>query len=226
MLLKPVHPRVGGEHASSPLYMAGAFGSSPRGRGTRSQTRRDNRRWRFIPAWAGNTGCGWSEGYLMPVHPRVGGEHHGQPLPPVKPRGSSPRGRGTHSPRRLCTRRRRFIPAWAGNTMPCVLLSVPAAVHPRVGGEHFYMGAPQVTEDGSSPRGRGTRTWGVVQRTKGRFIPAWAGNTMSARTPRTELPVHPRVGGEHCRFLDALGLIGGSSPRGRGTQLWRIRGAL
>ena len=96
---QPVHPRVGGEHASLTCPENPVAGSSPRGRGTRKAARCPGRVQRFIPAWAGNTALAAAPQALAPlagssprgrgtqgrcegrpcssdtVHPRVGGEH-------------------------------------------------------------------------------------------------------------------------------------------------------
>ena len=59
-----------------------------------------------------------------------------------------------------------------------------------------------------------------------RFIPAWAGNTQQTTAPASEMPVHPRVGGEHELKKRLLSELGGSSPRGRGTPfspIWPSR---
>ena len=90
-------------------------------------------------------------------HPRVGGEHIPNWTPNKMKHGSSPRGRGTLMAETIEPNDDRIIPAWAGNTpayFPVVQLT---ADHPRVGGEHFYLGAGEVVVIGSSPRGRGTR---------------------------------------------------------------------
>ena len=50
-----VHPRVGGEHVADLLVDVRRPGSSPRGRGTRSEDGGVTLNFRFIPAWAGNT---------------------------------------------------------------------------------------------------------------------------------------------------------------------------
>ncbi len=49
-----VHPRVGGEQASTEPCAASPIGSSPRGRGTVAGSPAARRVRRFIPAWAGN----------------------------------------------------------------------------------------------------------------------------------------------------------------------------
>ncbi len=172
---------------------------------------------RFIPAWAGNTLRAAHRRAAETVHPRVGGEH-----PPIQGQagmvaGSSPRGRGTH----LCICERafikRFIPAWAGNTIEPTVYAMEPPVHPRVGGEHNGISGNNRVTIGSSPRGRGTRDARQVEARSRRFIPAWAGNTGFRMRIRTVSPVHPRVGGEHFATPSGAGPINGSSPRGRGT---------
>ena len=50
----------------------------------------------------------------------------------------------------------RFIPACAGNTSRGNIIAVPNSVHPRVCGEHNAQAIGYVTDNGSSPRVRGT----------------------------------------------------------------------
>ena len=135
------------------------------------------RRWRFIPAWAGNT-------------PRSF-------LKTCPADGSSPRGRGTLDRLERQCAVVRFIPAWAGNTRFSPISRRLFAVHPRVGGEHRYTGYKMATPSGSSPRGRGTLPGPAGGLTLYRFIPAWAGNTSMTFQVCPPPAVHPRVGGEH-----------------------------
>ena len=51
-----VHPRVGGEQGGLAGPPAGSLGSSPRGRGTVGPRPLKLEFFRFIPAWAGNSG--------------------------------------------------------------------------------------------------------------------------------------------------------------------------
>ena len=151
-----VHPRAGGEHRQESPLSTGPTGSSPRGRGTRSCHPLLSRRFRFIPARAGNTFTGAGEFIPKSVHPRAGGEH--EPVLAIDPPddGSSPRGRGTHSHPFLAARLVRFIPARAGNTSYQFPPLNPGPVHPRAGGEHTTHRHDAQHLDGSSPRGRGT----------------------------------------------------------------------
>ncbi len=87
-----------------------------------------------------------------------------------------------------------------------------------MGGERQGAGHRRQGDDGSSPRGRGTRLIDPVRVANVRFIPAWAGNARSLIAPHSTGPVHPRVGGERVVF-GVRGLAdAGSSPRGRGTR--------
>ena len=70
-----VHPRVRGEHNSSPFFVFPLRGSSPRPRGTPVEYHRNPSDIRFIPASAGNTRSGQRAGRSAAVHPRVRGEH-------------------------------------------------------------------------------------------------------------------------------------------------------
>ena len=73
--VRPVHPRVRGEHYIRLLPLIQKSGSSPRARGTLARAIREVLGNRFIPACAGNilSGCG-TKGSPA-VHPRVRGEH-------------------------------------------------------------------------------------------------------------------------------------------------------
>ena len=78
--------------------------------------------------------------------------------------------------------------------------------------------AVQPVTGGSSPRLRGTRNRYPGRIGCDRFIPASAGNTQVTDFKTRLITVHPRVCGEHRRALLAGLLVGGSSPRLRGTR--------
>ena len=191
-----VHPRGGGELAFARRAAKYPGGSSPRGRGTRLPSVFRWRARRFIPAGAGNSSVSWEHGGGDTVHPRGGGELicavsvlHG-------PAGSSPRGRGTRC--QLCRqrKRRRFIPAGAGNSHPERGTPPWSTVHPRGGGELIPTALAVSDWDGSSPRGRGTLGDGRAAQLSRRFIPAGAGNSPDRGMSECSGSVHPRGGGE------------------------------
>ena len=173
---------------------------------------------RFIPARAGNTVWEDLARPASAVHPRAGGEHGaGYRVQALEP-GSSPRGRGTPDVVDLSAGGHRFIPARAGNTSRAAFRAGSSSVHPRAGGEHADSERDPENLAGSSPRGRGTLPGGIGGAAHERFIPARAGNTSGASSPRGRSPVHPRAGGEHgIRPITPMS-SGGSSPRGRGTR--------
>ena len=120
-----VHPRVCGEHDFEGVLSHDAIGSSPRMRGTRGRRVLRLQRYRFIPAYAGNTRTLVRQCSESPVHPRVCGEHDLMPAFFNRGNGSSPRMRGTLQPEPMRRAAFRFIPAYAGNTIqPTVQLSL------------------------------------------------------------------------------------------------------
>ena len=173
-----VHPRVCGEHVVVGVHDFRHDGSSPRLRGTLRPKQRRSRDSRFIPASAGNTLLPLSPFWLIPVHPRVCGEHGVAAQTMLDAFGSSPRLRGTHKARLPFSLHSRFIPASAGNTVIQRQRMQESPVHPRVCGEHSGSGPFNAPVYGSSPRLRGTRRPYPVWQVRQRFIPASAGNTL------------------------------------------------
>ncbi len=172
-----VHPRVCGEHLVLGVIKFVGGGSSPRVRGTPGRDCRCWSRSRFIPACAGNTVVKHRDTAPATVHPRVCGEHT-KPSTIARPTsGSSPRVRGTPW-MRLCWRvYLRFIPACAGNTVAQNNICSMLTVHPRVCGEHSRNFSMYWSNNGSSPRVRGTLWLQQAHSAALRFIPACAGNT-------------------------------------------------
>ena len=156
VVLRAVHPRVGGEQRTRDERVLDKPGSSPRGRGTASRLVALALMSRFIPAWAGNSSQRRRHGDRLTVHPRVGGEQEPGSRLLLLPAGSSPRGRGTARAPEAGSWALRFIPAWAGNSDVILRDKVVQAVHPRVGGEQEAIRGIWEVRGGSSPRGRGT----------------------------------------------------------------------
>ena len=113
---------------------------------------------------------------------------------------------------------RRFIPALAGNIHGQAGALCRYPVHPRACGEHGSVVTFDDSNDGSSPRLRGTSEIETASIQEARFIPALAGNMCSRLLQTTRTPVHPRACGEHGAFDRLTMLIQGSSPRLRGTS--------
>ena len=135
-----------------------------------------------------------------------------------RPVGSSPHTRGT----RYCTNNEcetfRFIPAYAGNEQTVRVARLTWPVHPRIRGERALRGVLHRGESGSSPHTRGTHRRADRIAQHHRFIPAYAGNAVSARMPFSMPTVHPRIRGERRIPMRNAGHLFGSSPHTRGTQ--------
>ena len=86
-------------------------------------------------------------------------------------------------------------------------------------GERSARGGRKVEGAGSSPRVRGTDAVPATGATARRFIPACAGNGMSAKGLFCSCSVHPRVCGERPRQVRDRAPMAGSSPRVRGTEV-------
>ena len=119
------------------------------------------------------------------------------------------------------SRREGIIPAYAGNTLSRVSHGVETRDHPRVCGEHPYLGAGDLRQPGSSPRMRGTPSILLELSPNTGIIPAYAGNTSKTTTPSSSTKDHPRVCGEHIGIAVPAELRSGSSPRMRGTRCIR-----
>ena len=132
--------------------------------------------------------------------------------------GSSPRARGTVWNAGMNGSARRFIPASAGNRILGSGLSGVDSVHPRERGEQVESYRPTSLQLGSSPRARGTVLLPTDSRQYSRFIPASAGNSLSAGHSRHSDTVHPRERGEQIQHEMLIGNNYGSSPRARGTE--------
>ena len=192
-------------------------GSSPQARGTDRRHRARPPQRRFIPAGAGNGRRAARTSTLTAVHPRRRGERarcHFQPLPS---RGSSPQARGTDPGRHRDLGLLRFIPAGAGNGPRRSARTARRPVHPRRRGERSWAAARLTKDYGSSPQARGTALKFGSASSRGRFIPAGAGNGGTSTTGRIGPSVHPRRRGERNRRDSPGSSSNGSSPQARGT---------
>ena len=68
------------------------------------------------------------------VYPRVGGGNASREITLRQQQGLSPRGRGKPADTPITADTPRSIPAWAGETLRTLRLTLPVRVYPRVGG--------------------------------------------------------------------------------------------
>ena len=134
------------------------------------------------------------------------------------PFGSSPHARGTPRADDEVRRRRRIIPACAGNAPLARSGHMPYSDHPRMRGERFDAAVALNSATGSSPHARGTPQHAPDLARAGRIIPACAGNAPCPASPLRYQPDHPRMRGERVSSERPCAAWIGSSPHARGTH--------
>ena len=214
-----VHPRARGERQRCRKGWGSINGSSPRARGTGTRREAARTNVRFIPARAGNGQGSQGTPVLQAVHPRARGERGSGDRECHGVTGSSPRARGTGRRKRSRSTRERFIPARAGNGGRCDRRAFADSVHPRARGERSQPTKETCRCSGSSPRARGTDRGADARAPPRRFIPARAGNGRDRLGRHHVAAVHPRARGERVPVSWLTGMVNGSSPRARGTDL-------
>ena len=172
-----VYPRVGGGNGWPANCTSQESGLSPRGRGKHGYYERLFSWTGSIPAWAGETNPGPSNGGRARVYPRVGGGNEWRKRWTAEGYGLSPRGRGKPALPRIPRGYAGSIPAWAGETARGAYSAAPAPVYPRVGGGNRLILCRQAVDGGLSPRGRGKHQLRKDLTGRPGSIPAWAGET-------------------------------------------------
>ena len=190
-------------------------------RGTPITTKKYGHAVGIIPAYAGNTEASVSWVCGDGDHPRVCGEHIPAIISSIRNAGSSPRMRGTPLSGEDAFGRVGIIPAYAGNTRSMKSGIGLCGDHPRVCGEHRFIGSNKYRAVGSSPRMRGTLGFSAANADDAGIIPAYAGNTVTHSHRHSHRRDHPRVCGEHQCVVCHDFFVQGSSPRMRGTLVRR-----
>ena len=129
------------------------------------------------------------------VYPRVCGGTLRWMLENGETRGLSPRVRGNHGGPGGEIRRRRSIPACAGEPYRATFLEVDAQVYPRVCGGTYAHSALRPLLGGLSPRVRGNRGQIHLEIRPHGSIPACAGEPVAQRWKGLPDEVYPRVCG-------------------------------
>ena len=190
-----VYPRVGGGNELTDVLLRQKGGLSPRGRGKRRLEALGCDARGSIPAWAGETAGGDTDGQAIWVYPRVGGGNGAAHIRLWRIGGLSPRGRGKHGDYQGARGRGGSIPAWAGETPISARAPILRRVYPRVGGGNQVAVLKEKIERGLSPRGRGKPSMNWSAQARCGSIPAWAGETCCFSAQPHPVVVYPRVGG-------------------------------
>ena len=129
--------------------------------------------------------------------------------------------RGKHSSPERNLERRRIIPAHAGQTGCWAWRWGARRDHPRACGANGTFSVAHARGAGSSPRMRGKLPVGGALASRGRIIPAHAGQTQCSIHGRAWSPDHPRACGANSNKGSATVSASGSSPRMRGKRRFR-----
>ena len=173
------------------------WGSSPRVRGKLTRAAASLQVVGLIPARAGKTPTPPSPAPSSWAHPRACGENVVWEGVGMRAPGSSPRVRGKPGPGLQEAARGGLIPARAGKTSISFAAPRCPPAHPRACGENMQQSAGAVESVGSSPRVRGKLAVGGAQVVDDGLIPARAGKTTRAATPKPGCAAHPRACGEN-----------------------------
>ena len=175
------HPRACGAHLYSRTQRICILGSSPRMRGSLVLGAAAMAGIGIIPAHAGLTESCSDFGSSIWDHPRACGAHRLFLIPRIGAEGSSPRMRGSLHIRPLILIKMGIIPAHAGLTCYGRRNSHGDGDHPRACGAHRQRWPPRPTQQGSSPRMRGSRIDDAAEYNELGIIPAHAGLTQDKR---------------------------------------------
>ena len=200
---------------------AGVFGLSPRVRGNLISDAAGPKRWRSIPACAGEPAesrCTRSAGT---VYPRVCGGTQPERGGGQADVGLSPRVRGNRRFRSAGPPAPGSIPACAGEPLKSAPAIQISEVYPRVCGGTHLTSTPSPTASGLSPRVRGNLCRVEGGEVTMRSIPACAGEPGWSWAWCSAFTVYPRVCGGTRQWDASRPGVMGLSPRVRGNHVHR-----
>ena len=138
-------------------------------------------------------------------------------------RGSSPLARGPHETQRKAIYAFGLIPARAGTTVSARDRVEIEGAHPRSRGDHSRKCFTRKPVPGSSPLARGPPYGSSLTPGLSGLIPARAGTTTPALSPRPPRRAHPRSRGDHVVMRAKKMANVGSSPLARGPLINEAR---
>ena len=211
------HPRMHGEHSTTPGRRLPETGSSPYARGAPSGTQPALSGPGIIPVCTGSTHLRSFALSSPRDHPRMHGEHYIAACTFDISLGSSPYARGARAFRRVWKWPHGIIPVCTGSTCRSLGQSPPWPDHPRMHGEHRRHTMHTQEEQGSSPYARGAPVPLPPGDDVGGIIPVCTGSTRCLPLTPSRRWDHPRMHGEHDGRFRARPRINGSSPYARGA---------
>ena len=215
--LSQVYPRVCGGTRPRPSDTRASRGLSPRVRGNPTTGTVSRSCSRSIPACAGEPVQVPLPTVVRRVYPRVCGGTCGGSFRAPSRSGLSPRVRGNRHDPAPPARRKRSIPACAGEPLPSRSPGRPFPVYPRVCGGTVPIARKNMQAVGLSPRVRGNLLFGPAHVVFFRSIPACAGEPIEWQIILGLELVYPRVCGGTCKAANQHRHGVGLSPRVRGN---------
>ncbi len=193
----PEHPRLRGDHDLEVFAAFQCGGTPPPARGPPGEERDDPGVGRNTPACAGTTFARCKRSGCPPEHPRLRGDHSAPGARRSRKAGTPPPARGPRHGRLDRGADVRNTPACAGTTPTAESPKPGTKEHPRLRGDHGWMGADQPAPGGTPPPARGPPGERLVLRDGRRNTPACAGTTGPRGLTLEEPPEHPRLRGDH-----------------------------
>ena len=212
-----VYPRLRGEHRAAVAGVVGVGGLPPPARGARGSAGDRGGQERSTPACAGSTRSTGRSPIRCAVYPRLRGEHLAADEVVGFAEGLPPPARGAHDRIKSLEQPERSTPACAGSTKSVKTISTPAAVYPRLRGEHAGATNSDDGTTGLPPPARGARAAAQFGTLGHGSTPACAGSTSWRRPLGLPCWVYPRLRGEHNTVGFLAWIAGGLPPPARGA---------